>query len=177
MPDDMIDQVHQLACHDLLEIAINNRSGSESIHDPPPKECKDNKEDDDSTYHPEDNDGTNDSDDSLPSIPSIQDTPIHHETNNFDLTNTTNITNIVPDEVPIDESSRDIKNPIVQEGNGSNTTNMIGESMSTSNYAAQTTKTDKEITGDDGIVSTTRVNEVPTADATATVQDESTTGV
>eukprot|EP00957_Ditylum_brightwellii_P038287 2895099-Ditylum_brightwellii.AAC.1 len=70
MPDDMINQVHQLACSDPLGIVDVNHSGSELLHAPSPEEIKSHGDDNenDTTYQPGQHDDEDGDDDSLPSI-------------------------------------------------------------------------------------------------------------
>eukprot|EP00957_Ditylum_brightwellii_P031586 2395352-Ditylum_brightwellii.AAC.1 len=61
IPDEMIKRVHQLARQDPLGIAVEDRSGSESLHDPPPEQLDEVEDDmDDSTYQPNENEKSND---------------------------------------------------------------------------------------------------------------------
>eukprot|EP00957_Ditylum_brightwellii_P154222 11736781-Ditylum_brightwellii.AAC.1 len=62
--------------------------------DPPPEQMEDEDEDDHSTYVPNEEGSEKDTDDtSILSIESLQDAPIHHNINNFELlTNTTDTT-------------------------------------------------------------------------------------
>eukprot|EP00957_Ditylum_brightwellii_P073787 5606988-Ditylum_brightwellii.AAC.1 len=88
MPGEMIDRVHQLARQDPLGIVIEDRSGLEFLRNTPPEQL-DNAGDEDedeenSTYRPSENDGEDDY--SLLYIPNIQDAPICHDTDGFNLT-------------------------------------------------------------------------------------------
>eukprot|EP00957_Ditylum_brightwellii_P139138 10605881-Ditylum_brightwellii.AAC.1 len=92
MPNEMIDRAYQLARQDPLGIVIEDRSGSESLHDLPPEQMDGRTDNvkEDSMYHPSKN--GEDNDNSLSSIPSIEDAPIHHETEDLGLTNSVNNT-------------------------------------------------------------------------------------
>eukprot|EP00957_Ditylum_brightwellii_P160913 12251006-Ditylum_brightwellii.AAC.1 len=93
MPDDTIHRIYQQARCDLLGIVIQDSTGTENMHDPPPEQMENN--DDDSTYVPNE-EGSEEDDDSIPSIESLNEVAIRHNTDDFEpttvITDTTDTT-------------------------------------------------------------------------------------
>eukprot|EP00957_Ditylum_brightwellii_P073289 5570609-Ditylum_brightwellii.AAC.2 len=99
---------------ELLGIVVDNHTGTESLHKPSLEQVESMEGNgiNDSTYQQCQDDDENGDDNSIPSIPSIQDASIHHELDNFDPTDPTATTTIVPDEVPINNSIREENAPV-----------------------------------------------------------------
>eukprot|EP00957_Ditylum_brightwellii_P188970 14385532-Ditylum_brightwellii.AAC.1 len=68
MPDDTIQRIHQLARRNPLGIKIQDSTGMENMHDPPPEQM--GNDDDESTYVLNE-EGSEKDDDSIPSIESL----------------------------------------------------------------------------------------------------------
>eukprot|EP00957_Ditylum_brightwellii_P021338 1609540-Ditylum_brightwellii.AAC.1 len=83
MPDETIQRIHQLACRDQLGIKIQDSTGTENMHDPPPNKwgimmiiphmCPIKK-------------ALKKDDDSIPSIESLNEVAIRHNTDDFEPT-------------------------------------------------------------------------------------------
>eukprot|EP00957_Ditylum_brightwellii_P195581 14902697-Ditylum_brightwellii.AAC.1 len=101
MPDDIIWRIHQLARRNLLGIVIKDCTGTKNMHDPPLEQMENN--DDDSTYVPNEDVSEKD-DNSIPSIDSLTEMPIHHNPDDFE-----------PRSVPTDAIVDDDDNNITSE--------------------------------------------------------------
>eukprot|EP00957_Ditylum_brightwellii_P086215 6560418-Ditylum_brightwellii.AAC.1 len=90
---DTVDCVHKMAEKDPLGVVVEDGFGTESLHKPPQEQDGEGS-DGVLTIMPEENypQEEEDNNTSLPSIPSIQDAKICHETGNFDLSDTTTAT-------------------------------------------------------------------------------------
>eukprot|EP00957_Ditylum_brightwellii_P125997 9606317-Ditylum_brightwellii.AAC.1 len=90
MPNDTIKRIQHLACRDPLGMVIKDCTGTESMHDPPLEQME--NDDNDSTYVPNE-EGSEKDDDSIPSIDSLNEVAIYHNTDNFEpFTDTTDTT-------------------------------------------------------------------------------------
>eukprot|EP00957_Ditylum_brightwellii_P017762 1337623-Ditylum_brightwellii.AAC.1 len=126
--DGIVDHVHKMAQCDPLGKAIDNRTSTESLHEPPPEQIEmvDEDDSDNSTYHPSHNDNEYNDEANLPSILSIQGISICHELDNFDPTDTTATTAAVPDEVLMHKNTIQTNAPALQDNNTGNMNSTTG---------------------------------------------------
>eukprot|EP00957_Ditylum_brightwellii_P002861 219745-Ditylum_brightwellii.AAC.1 len=89
LPYGTYDHMHEGHNNNMALHTVRDGFGTESLHDPPPKQDEDGSDDVSAAMQEEESQLGDDDAFSLPSIPSIQDAKICHDTDNFDTTDTT----------------------------------------------------------------------------------------